>query len=86
MSDIFSLSPRINPTDLILVNRSGISYKVPAAQMQDRGLPTDLLLVNRAGVSYKMPWGSIDNALDTDLILISHDGTSYQGWYHSPLP
>ena len=75
----------MNETDLLLVNRSGRDYALPATEIEDLTNDTDLLVVNRAGVDYKVSgkdlkgylYSSLDlgldpdgNALDKDILVV----------------
>ena len=44
----------MNDTDLLLINRSGMDYSVPALEIDTLANDTDLLVVNRGGVDYKV--------------------------------
>ena len=72
----------INNTDLFLVERSGVSYKVAASDLSTKLGNTDLMLVERSGTSYKV--SGADRATDcqnTDLFLIERSGVSYKVAY-----
>ena len=80
----------LNPSDLFLINRNGISYYVTQENLMAQIEDTDLLLVNRGGVSYKIPasemsFGGPSNPLEpalppfgglttTETVLLSPDG------------
>ena len=44
----------INDTDLFIVERSGVSYKVPASELGDKLSENDLMVVERSGTTYKV--------------------------------
>lgn len=55
----------INEKDLMLVNRSGVDYKVQARQVID-GQDTDYLLINRDGVDYKTTIATLKDYVDNE--------------------
>ena len=70
----------LQPTDKLLVNRSGTSYKVEQQNLMAELQDTDLMLVNRAGVSYKATGLEIKQSMgpqgevDTPSIIAPIDG------------
>jgi hypothetical protein len=54
-----SLMADLLPTDVLLVNRAGVDYKVTKANLMATVQDTDLLLVNRAGVDYKATFADV---------------------------
>ena len=68
----------IQDTDLLLVNRSSVSYQVEAQSIDDVQ-PADILLVNRAGQSYKCTRADLAaKVLDTDILLVNRENKSYK--------
>ena len=70
----------IQNTDLLLIDRTGSSYKVAASDLVDTVQAGDLALVNRAGSSYKLSGTNLLDGTfaDTDLFIINRGGLSYK--------
>lgn len=66
----------IQDTDLLLVNRGGVDYKLTASDLQDGvANDADLLLLNRSGTDYAVSATKIEDLTnDTDLLVISRAG------------
>lgn len=64
-------------TDLLLVERGGVQYKVEHQNLPDLN-PDDILLVERGGVQYQVQFQNEGNILDTDLMLVERGGTQYK--------
>lgn len=65
-------------TDLLLVERAGVSYKLAWVDFESKLQGGDLLLVERGGVSYKQDVSQLWNIQDTDTVLIERGGVSYK--------
>lgn len=77
ISTTFSNRSAIHDTDLILIERSGVSYKVETQYILDFIEDDDLFLVSRGGISYKCAYKDIDAAPNTDLVLVTRGTKSY---------
>jgi len=69
----------IQGTDLLLVNRAGVDYKLAASSVASIQA-TDLLLVNRGGTDYKITGAAFKAGtfLDTDQFLVNRAGVDYK--------
>lgn len=69
----------IQPTDSLLVRRTGTNYKAEASRAPTL-LDTDELVVNRGGVSYRLSGAALKAGtfLDTDLFLVNRGGVDYR--------
>ena len=68
----------VQDSDIILVERSGVSYQCPASSILTKLTGTDLMLVERNNLSYQVSYSNIDKIQDTDLLLIERGGLSYK--------
>ena len=70
----------IQNTDLLLINRGGVSYKVAASNFVDKIQPNDIALVERNGSSYKVTGTNLlaGNFTDSDLFIVNRAGVSYK--------
>ena len=70
----------VQATDVFLVNRGGVSYRVTAANANSLVQDADLLLVNRNGVSYKITGAAFKASAfqNADLYLVNRAGLSYK--------
>jgi hypothetical protein len=57
----------IQPTDVLLVNRAGVDYRVAKSAVMSTVQDSDLLLVNRAGVDYKATFADVKKGFGPQL-------------------
>ena len=80
----------MNETDLLLINRSGRDYALPATEIEALTDDADLLVVNRDGVDYKVSAKDLKDYLNPSLPWEGHDGgiwhITFAGGYNFNLP
>jgi hypothetical protein len=57
----------IQPTDVLLVNRAGVDYRVAKSAVMSTVQDSDLLLINRAGVDYKATFADVKKGFGPQL-------------------
>ena len=57
----------IQPTDVLLVNRAGVDYRVAKSAVMATVQDSDLLLINRAGVDYKATFSDVKKGFGPQL-------------------